>query len=425
MAITKGAISALAVNDASGTSLTTASIDTTGAGLLVVVVSFEGAADPSGTVTDNKSNTSWVDVGRVNHSSGGASGDMTSIMFAHYAPSVGTGHTVTYTHGGGGSRPFRRLALHAANGTFSNGAALDAQLATQGNTGVSIDAGSLTTTAASIFFQWNVNYAGESMTPTGGYISGDEVIESNGRELISRIEAAPVTGFDPSASTVVAVDWNAILAAFKETTGAAVLTVENATTTLTGQTVIFDSNIGVTTAAATFTGQTVVFVEATGIGVQEGTITFSGQDVSLIANAATVIAVTEATATLQGQDLPFILETPWTEPTLLLTGQDITLTAGVPFTLAVTEATFSFAGQAVNFILDEDYTVSVTEATLAFAGQDVVLSALTSFLIDVGQSNVAFAGQNVDLFTPYSTASGASGGRRCRDRAIPRLITGR
>jgi len=202
--------------------------------------------------------------------------------------------------------------------------------------------------------------------------------------------------------------------------GSPALTVENATLTSTGQTITFASNVAVSEATATFTGQTLTFVESVGIAVTSATLTISGQNVDLLANANVVLPVTNAQMALEGQELPFQLSVPWTEPTLALTGQTITLTAGVPVILAVTEANLTFAGQTINFILDEDFTLPVTNATMAFTGQDVTLSALTSFIVTVTNAQATFAGQDVGMFTPYATGTG--GGRKCRDRAITRLL---
>jgi hypothetical protein len=159
--------------------------------------------------------------------------------------------------------------------------------------------------------------------------------------------------------------------------------------------------------------------------VDSGTLSLAPQGVSLLAAGNFVLPVDVVTSSFQGQDVLFLYGVPWTESTLTLTGQSVSLVAGVSFSLAVDVGSASFAGQTINFILDEDFTVPVTNASLSLAGQSITLSALTSFVLAVDTSTASFVGQNVDMFTPYSTASGASGGRRCRDRAIPRLITGR
>jgi hypothetical protein len=212
MAISKGVYATFGVQDGNNTTATVSgSVDSTGKGLLVAYVSFEGAPDAAGTISDNKSNTSWVEIARVNNTVGG--GDMTSIMYAHYAPNVGAGHTVTWTPGS--ARPFKRSNFTAVNGSFANSTCLDAVVSAQG-VGTAYDAGTLNTTATAFITQWNVNYAGELTTPAGSWVGGDEDVEVGGREIISKVQTGSVSGFDPTTTGVVSVNWNAICAAFKE-----------------------------------------------------------------------------------------------------------------------------------------------------------------------------------------------------------------
>lgn len=202
--------------------------------------------------------------------------------------------------------------------------------------------------------------------------------------------------------------------------GSISLTVENASPTLTGQAVVMDSKMAVSEATATLTGQTLTFVESVGIAVTSANLTIAGQNVDLLANANVVLPVTNAQVSLEGQELPFQLTVPWTDASLTLQGQVITLTAGVPVSLAVTEANLTLTGQTINFILDEDFTLPVTNATIAFTGQEVTLSAITSFTVFITPEQLTFVGQDVGMFTPYATGTG--GGRKCRDRAITRLL---
>jgi hypothetical protein len=257
----------------------------------------------------------------------------------------------------------------------------------------------------------------------------ENAFETEARAAVSTEAGASTNTFtwgDGGGGTVSNWEWTAVAMSLNEVSGggSSSLTVENASLTGTGQSVAFDANVVVEQSTVALTGQTLTFVESTGIAVNEGTITLAGQDISLLANENFVLPVTNATLTNEGQELPFILDVPWDEVLLTLTGQDITLVAGVPVILAVTEATFGFTGQTVNFILDEDFAIAVDNATATLTGQDVTLSALTSFVLAVDMSSLVLSTQNVGLFTPYNTSSGA-GGRRCRDRAIPRMMTGR
>ncbi len=213
-----------------------------------------------------------------------------------------------------------------------------------------------------------------------------------------------------------------VAAVFTENTGGSspTLTVENATFTVTGQSVTMDNGMPVVNATLTLTGQTVGSIDGLGILVDDSSITLAGQDVTLLANANITLPVTNSQLTFELQDVLCQVIVPWDETVLTLTGQDVTLIAGVSSTLAVTEGTLSLSGQVLNFILDEDYILAVTNASVTLTGQDVTLSALTSFTLQVDQSSLALAGQDVGLFTPFSTGTG--GGRRTRKRAVRRLI---
>lgn len=215
MAIVKGAQSTLGNQDANNTTGSiSGAIDSTGAGVILGFASFEGVPDAGGSVSaDSKGNTGYVELGRVNH----ANNDMTTVVYAKFAPgSVGAGHTATYTPGS--ARPFKYWGIKAVAGTFPNATCLDALLQASGH-GTAYDAGTLNTNASALIAQWNVNYAGDNQsTPAGSWISGDEDLEVPGRQIISKVQVGSVTGFDPTTTGVVAVDWNAIVVALKEVT---------------------------------------------------------------------------------------------------------------------------------------------------------------------------------------------------------------
>lgn len=96
------------VNYGSGTGTTAAAtssaIDTTGANLLIAVVSgFSGEIDES-AFSDNKSNTFFV----ISHTIGTSS----QKVFGCFNPSVGSGHTVTYT----ASASYPQVGLYSFSG---------------------------------------------------------------------------------------------------------------------------------------------------------------------------------------------------------------------------------------------------------------------------------------------------------------------
>jgi hypothetical protein len=198
------------------------------------------------------------------------------------------------------------------------------------------------------------------------------------------------------------------------------LTVENATLTLTGESV--GTNFGIVQVEGTLslTGQDVGLLAGQGIAVDEGTLTLSGQDVQLLANQNFTLPVTNAALTVEGQDLPFLLTVPWTEGTITLAGQDVTLIAGISYTLAVDNAALTLTGQDITLDAGADFSLSVDNGTITLTGQDVTLTALTSLTLQVDSATLVLSAGEVQLLTPYVT--GAGGARDCRKRAGIRLI---
>lgn len=98
--------SAAATSGSSGA--TTAAIDTTGANLIVIAISYDGAATGI-TVSDNKSNT-WTAL------TASPTGSPQARLYYCYNPTVGTGHTFSVA----GTSGFDPIAVAAFSGSASS-----------------------------------------------------------------------------------------------------------------------------------------------------------------------------------------------------------------------------------------------------------------------------------------------------------------
>ena len=100
------AITLVSYGDGTGTtaSATSSAIDTTGANLLIAVVSGFNAEIDESVFSDNKSNTFFV----ISHTIGTSSGK----VFGCFNPTVGTGHTVSYSK----SSSYPQVGLYAFSG---------------------------------------------------------------------------------------------------------------------------------------------------------------------------------------------------------------------------------------------------------------------------------------------------------------------
>lgn len=100
------AITLVSYGDGTGTtaSATSSAIDTTGANLLIAVVSGYNAEIDESVFSDNKSNTFFV----ISHTIGLSSGK----VFGCFNPTVGTGHTVSYSK----SASYPQVGLYSFSG---------------------------------------------------------------------------------------------------------------------------------------------------------------------------------------------------------------------------------------------------------------------------------------------------------------------
>lgn len=147
-----------------GTTVTTSAINTTGANLIVVAIctvnNLTGA-----TVTDSKSNT-W------SSSLTAVSGGNLIQIFYLYSPTVGSGHTFTFTTSGGPTTP--SIAVAAFSGTLSP---FDQQMgATQTGAISTFQAGSITPTANNeLIIAQASNYSTSTVSINDGFTITDSV----------------------------------------------------------------------------------------------------------------------------------------------------------------------------------------------------------------------------------------------------------
>lgn len=192
----------------------TSAIDTTGADLLVVVVSsYYGAAAP--TLTDSKSNTWTV---AQNFDGSGAAGNRLRMYYC-LGGTVGSGHTVTCTISGA----YGSIAFAAYSGVLSS-AALD-QGAITGSAGLtSIQAGSVTPTEGNEIVIAGLGYETASATASidGGFTKrvndNPQSGVSYGVALGDLIQTT-ATAANPTWSWTGAGEASAVIATFKSAGG--------------------------------------------------------------------------------------------------------------------------------------------------------------------------------------------------------------
>jgi hypothetical protein len=213
MAITEGAIAAVAGADATDTNVTSASFDSTGGNAILFFVVHEGAST-SYTWSDNKSTPGgqFTSLGTVNHGVGDLS--ISAVYFYRGSATWGTSHTVTVTFGA--TRPYRYLGGVVLNGSFGS-TFLAATTQTASGTSFTVDAGSLVTDDAAYVVQFSGNYAARTLDtsspPAAGWTVKDNA--TVGRHFQARLEAASGT-FDPAHDISGSAEWVTIAAAIKE-----------------------------------------------------------------------------------------------------------------------------------------------------------------------------------------------------------------
>ena len=191
-------------DDASGTSSTTASFNSTGYTHIVVGVNHEGAPTTL-TLSDNKGSSGPTGLTKINHTNGNLNGQLIWMKIA----SPGSGHTVTITWGA--SRPYRNIGVWLVN-SGTGELALDVETGA-GGTSSPADAGSLATTTATASVLWVANYDSVTWTASTGWTENYD----NGSFGGSRTDASGT--LDPQATPSLGLDWVAVAASFKESGG--------------------------------------------------------------------------------------------------------------------------------------------------------------------------------------------------------------
>ena len=130
--------------------------------------------------------------------------------------------------------------------------------------------------------------------------------------------------------------------------------------------------------------------------VTEGTVTLSGQDVTLTATENTTLAVDVGALTGTGQDIFFQYAFTSADVALALTGQNVALAVSGNQTITVTEATITSSGQDVTLSYTAHTSLTVDQVSLTFTGQDI--SFLTQQIaIEVGSGALSLSGAAVAL----------------------------
>jgi hypothetical protein len=185
------------------------------------------------------------------------------------------------------------------------------------------------------------------------------------------------------------------------------LTVDNGSLSITGQdvTLTLGSNVAIT--------------------VDNASLSLAGQDVQLIAGADISLAVTNATLTASGQSIQFTVESPWDEGILSLTGSEITLIAQQSLVVTVDHGTLTLTPQNVNLLADEDFTLVVTNADLTLTGQELTFEVgAGSVVLSVDSNTLTLNGQDVGI-SPSFTLSVTNGNPRALRRTMKLVCSGR
>jgi len=203
----------ITASDASTTTVTSATFDSTSFTHLVVWDKHEGATTTA-TPSDNKSSTGWSSLTKEDHTNG----DITSQMHWVKIETPGTGHTVTMTFGA--ARPFKRLAVWLVNST-SGEISLVAQANAEGSSAAP-DAGSLATGAdATVSFMAVGEYALADFTPSTGWTEDFDPQAIFGFTSFGASRSDASGTLDPACTCTVTMDWTANAASFKELIAAA------------------------------------------------------------------------------------------------------------------------------------------------------------------------------------------------------------
>lgn len=198
---------------------TTGAITTTGASLLVVIVSDNGYGTPGNIVSDSNGNT-WYALATTIRG-----GDCITIFYAYdhggSALSVGSGHTATVTYAG------KQVAFTwaAYSGTLSTGDPYDGQLSGSSPSGDPCQPGSITPTVNGTLLVLGVSYpyswqATTTVSVTNSLVAVDWILESGASFSQSYIDGVQTTAaaINPTVTNSANVPTTLTFAAFKPAT---------------------------------------------------------------------------------------------------------------------------------------------------------------------------------------------------------------
>lgn len=207
MALTIVEITNANSSSTNGTSTTTNTFDSTGYHYIVAVGKNE-LSNPTITLSDNKSTVFTHLTKRVN-----GSNNLQAVLAWGPLTAPGSGHTVTVTFGA--SVNYHVVGLWLID---SDGAAIELVSGSDvGDTGTSttIDAGTITTDAASVSVLFGCTRGGASYTASSGWTEDfDSAGAPSSYAFFSRADASAGT-IDPSATISASEDWVAVAASFK------------------------------------------------------------------------------------------------------------------------------------------------------------------------------------------------------------------
>jgi hypothetical protein len=190
-----------------GASVTTAGINTTGANLLVLALSYDASSSP--TVTDSNSNT-WTPLTTF-----GGSGESKATLYYCFNPTVGAGHTFGTTSL---ASSFPSVCVQAWSGATSS--PFDVQNGTQNSSSTSILIGSVTPSVANSMLATMVSLDGSfsSLAVDSGFTISDQVAFNGGQSYacgMAYLVETSIVAENPTWSWANGVPNSGSIASFK------------------------------------------------------------------------------------------------------------------------------------------------------------------------------------------------------------------
>lgn len=203
-------------------SVTSSSIDSTGANLIVLGLSFYSFSSPAGTLTDSKSNT-WAAL--TLYEEVGTTGASSKLYYC-YAPTVGSGHTFTWSS----TTTYPSIYVEAFSGSASS--PFDVQNGATVINNINCQPGSVTPSvdneivvALAGFYTPNADL-GSSVSVGSSFAITDQLTyvpsTSLGGALAYKIQTSAGTE-NPTWTGNIALNWAASIATFKAAAGGATL----------------------------------------------------------------------------------------------------------------------------------------------------------------------------------------------------------